>query len=304
MNTTVDEGKANALVKHVGAALQQPGPTGMEIFLNNVDNVSRVSGALAKGGHLGITDPNVIAGHILTAMELGVPLSVVAKNCYQARRGGPLGMMGALMLGLAIDRCGITVEHVTNTSDEYEGIMRRQGWPDMKLYFDTEMALECRLLVRKPSTDEFPDGEIIAKSRKDGDVWDTWRRNMVMWKAINEGLRIMGADYFAVHGVYDMATVEALEADYVEEHQHDASAELRGTIVADEEPEDILPLIDELRELLATGQKAGVVDDEYKFEIMAKAELGDIEAVKRAIEDIETNISAALDTAASAQLDL
>lgn len=291
----VDESKAVALVDHVGSALQQRGPTGMEIFLNNVDNVSRVSKALAAGGYLGERDPNVIGTHILTAMELGVPLSVVSKNVYKF--GRTVGMMGALQLGLAVDRCGITVEHVTQSEDKYEGIMRRAGWVDMKLYFDTDMALKSRLLIRKPATDEFPEGELIGKSNKDGDVWDTWRRNMIMWKAINDGLRIMGADYFAVHQIYDMATAEAMEADYTEEHQHDASAELRGTLVAEEEPEDILPLIGELRELLATGKKAGVVDDDYKAEILKQAELGDVDAVKQAIEDIETNISAALESA-------
>ena len=236
------------------------GPTGIEVFLDKIDAVSRAADALARGGFYGIRDANVMGTIILTAMELRVPVGVAAKNIY--KHGNSVGMMGALMLGLAVERCGITVEQIEKTTTAYRGVMRRRGWADMPLYFDEEMALASKLLRRKE------DGTVVAWSGKQGDSWDEWRQNMLMWKAINDGLRVMGADYFAAHQVYDMETVQAMAAGDAFEHRHDASDELRHGVAPD--PAEISEdEIDRCAKELFDAVKAGVITAERRSEIEA-----------------------------------
>ena len=256
------------------------GPSGIELFLDKLDAVSRAADALAKGGFYGIRDPNVMGTIILQAMELGVPVGVAAKNIYTFK--GNVGMMGALMLGLAVSRCGITVEEVEKTTTAYRGIMRRMGWADMHLHFDEEMAVRSKLLRRKGE-------ELVAYSGKQGDVWDDWRQNMLMWKAINDGLRIMGADYFAMHQVYDYETVQQMAHEDAEEHRLDTSEELRAAGTDPVEPDpDILTddEIDQLRKEVRAAVGAGVIERSEEDEILKGVEHGLWKSVREAWEEV------------------
>lgn len=258
------ESTAVATVDHATQEIARHGhtPTGIEVFLDKIDSVSRAARALAEGGFYGIRDANVMGTIILQAMELRVPVGVAAKNIYTFR--GNVGMMGALMLGLAIERCGISVEQIERTPKVYRGIMRRRGWADMPLFFDEEMALAAKLLRKKD------DGTLVAWSGKGGDSWDDWRQDMLQWKAINAGLRVMGADYFAMHQIHDYETVQMMAHEDLDAHRLDASEELRKGV----EPHPDTMTEDEINQLateLFDAERAGVITNERRNEI---ADLG------------------------------
>lgn len=245
----------------------------LEFFMNRFDDFSRMSGMLAKSGMYKHKTAQAVGAILLYALEMGIPITHALRGMYHIP-GGSLGMEGQLMLGLARSRCGVTLSDIKRSREEYSAVLHR-GDESHPISFTTEQAATAGLLREKP------DGTLQGSK----DVWDKWREDMLQWRAISQGLRVIAPDFFL--NIYSSEEALALQAAHLDEHKFDASAELHGG-------EDILPLIEELQELLVAGKKAGVVENGYREEILKKAELGDIAAVKKAIEDLEAKISAEL----------
>ena len=266
-----DENGGTALVELERVQAVEANP--LAFFMNRFDDFSRMSAMLAKSGMYKHKTAQAVGAILLYALEMGIPITHALRGMYHIP-GGSLGMEGQLMLGLARSRCGVTLSDIKRTRDEYSAVLHR-GEESHPISFTTAQAATAGLLREKP------DGTYQGSK----DVWDKWREDMLQWRAISQGLRVIAPDFFL--NIYSSEEALSLQAAHIDEHKHDASHELHGT-------EDIIPLIEELRELIATGEKAGVVENGFREEIMAKAELGDVEAVKQAIADLQADISAEL----------
>ncbi len=205
-----DENGGTALQTIEDAQTTEANP--LSFFMTHYDDFARMAKQLATSGMFRHKSGQAVGAILLYALEMKIPVTHALRGMYHIP-GGSLGMEGQLMLGLARSRCGVTVHDIKRSRESYSATLHR-GDEKHPISFTIQQAAAAGLVREKP------DGSFEGK-----DVWHKWREDMLQWRAISQGLRVIAPDFFM--NVYSAEEAMSLQAANVAEHAHDASDELR-----------------------------------------------------------------------------
>ena len=158
----------------------------LEFFISRYDDFSRMSKQLADSGMFRHKTGQAVGAILLYALEMGIPVTHALRGMYHT--GKALGMEGQLMLGLARNRCGVTIkkDSIVRTELKYECVLCR-GEEEVPCSFTIQEAAKAGLVREKP------DGTFTGGEKKE--PWDKWRKDMLQWRAISQGLRVIAPDF-------------------------------------------------------------------------------------------------------------
>ena len=183
-------------------------------FVEHLDGRWRIAKAIAASGLTAHRKPEAILAIQLAAYEVGLPLMQALRGMYMV--GGKLALEGHLMDALAIQRCGVTKTIVKRDWDGCAMVLHRSGWDDVQVSFDLEDAKRAGLVS------DWDVETTQVKSTKT--PWRTHPRNMLYWRTLSDGLKIIAPDFFG--GIYTTDELEHVADAHVVAGTPSVGAEL------------------------------------------------------------------------------
>lgn len=165
----------------------------LEIYANR-EAYNTVATALAQSGMTHHKRPEHVITIAIAAKEFGIGLMEALRGMYVV--GGKIACETWLMDRLAI-RLGVRKVVVVNDYDRAEVILRRPGHADVTSAFTLEDAHRAGLILAYSRDD---NGRVLIKPAPRREVWKAYPKNMLLWRAIANGLRLIAPDMFG--GVY------------------------------------------------------------------------------------------------------
>jgi hypothetical protein len=185
-------------------------------FAAELDQRWRIAKMIASSGMVSPSQrkPEAVMAIMLSAYELGIPLMQALRGMYFV--SGKIGFEGHLMDALAVSRCGVTKTIIKREWNECSIVLHREKWDDIPVSYTLDDAKRAKLIS------DYDAKAKTVKSAKQG--WVQNPREMLYWRALSTGLKIIAPDYFG--GVYSLDELEQISSDHSQASAPATGAEL------------------------------------------------------------------------------
>lgn len=249
-------------------------------FAEHLDTRWRIAQMLCKSGMIRQNKPEAVMAIQLKAFEMGVPLMQALGGMYFV--DGKVALEGHLMDALAIQRCGVTKTIVESTDQVCRLVLHREGWDDLPSEYGVEDAAQAGLVSI--------NGDKVTARKSN---WQRYRKRMLYWRALSNGLSQIAPDYFG--GVYlsdeleDAAAVARMAGGNRSTDEELDRLMSKGTDAVEPDA-DIMDEdeIDQMSRELAQARKAGVIDAAREKEISTLAVTGEWTKARDAWENVRS----------------
>lgn len=168
----------------------------VDSFIEKGNDRYKLAARIAKGGLSHHKTPEAVFTIMLAAHEMGIPVMQAMRGMYVVQ--GKLALEGHLMDGLAISRCGVTKKVVERSLQRCEIVFSRPGWEDYASEYDLRDAERAGLI--KELNWETGEFKPAVKNGKPQMTWVKHTREMLYWRALSAGLKVVAPDFFG--GLY------------------------------------------------------------------------------------------------------
>lgn len=249
-------------------------------FAEHMETRWRIAQMLCKSGMIRQNKPEAVMAIQLKAFEMGVPLMQALGGMYFV--DGKVALEGHLMDALAIQRCGVTKTIVESTDDMCRLVLHREGWDDLPSDYSVQDAAQAGLVSI--------NGDKVTARKSN---WQRYRKRMLYWRALSNGLSQIAPDYFG--GVYLSDELEdAAAVARMSDGNRSTDAELDRLMSKGTEPvepdaaEMDMDEIDQMSRELAQARKAEVIDAAREKEISTLAVTGEWAKAREAWEEVRS----------------
>lgn len=254
-------------------------------FAEHLDTRWRIAQMLVKSGMVRQKRPEAIMAIQLKAFEMGVPLMQALGGMYFV--DGKVSLEGHLMDALAIQRCGVTKTIEESTDERCRIVLHREGWDDLPSEYTVEDAASAGLVTIK-------DGKVTARKPN----WTKYRKRMLYWRALSNGLSQIAPDYFGGVYLYDELEESAAIRSAIDDNRS-TNEELDRLIAkgtGEVEPDDDEMSEDEMDAYASevrAAHKAELIDSSRADELYALAIDGKWSEARGAWDEIRSLIARA-----------
>ena len=250
-------------------------------FAEHLETRWRIAQMLCKSGMIRQNKPEAVMAIQLMAFEMGVPLMQALGGMYFV--DGKVALEGHLMDALAIQRCGVTKTIVESTDEVCRLVLHREGWDDLPSEYSQKDAAQAGLISIND------DGRVTARKSN----WQRYRKRMLYWRALSNGLSQIAPDYFG--GVYLSDELEdAAGVARMAQENRSTDEELdrlmeKGTDAVEPDGDEMdMDEIEQMSRELAQARKADLIDADREKEINTLAVTGEWAQAREAWEGVRS----------------